>query len=128
MERISEKEFNEKKYFGIAMSVDLYKCSPEKIRSADEIKKFVRELCEMIKMNRYGETVVVHFGSNDKVEGFSMTQLIDSSLISGHFANSTNATYLDIFSCRYYDANVVADFAKKFFEAKEAKSNVVLRK
>ena len=114
--------------WGILSSIDLYGCNPEKIRDAELIKKFVAELCDLIEMKRFGETVVVHFGEDEKVAGFSMTQLIETSLISAHFANLTNTTYLDVFSCKYYDSQVVADFAKDFFDADEVRMQVLNRR
>ena len=114
--------------WGILSSIDLYGCNPDKIRDADLIKKFVVELCDLIEMKRFGETVVVHFGEDEKVAGFSMTQLIETSLISAHFANLTNTTYLDVFSCKYYDSQVVADFAKNFFDADEVRLQVLNRR
>jgi len=117
----------ERKVWGIASSFDIYNCRPETIRSAEAIKQFVKELCDLIEMKRFGETVVVHFGEDEKVEGFSMTQLIETSLISAHFANLTNATYLDVFSCKPYDPQVVEDFAVKFFGGSHCNTNVNLR-
>jgi S-adenosylmethionine/arginine decarboxylase-like enzyme len=114
--------------WGISSSIDLYDCNPETIRDAEKIKQFVKELCVLIDMKRYGETVVVHFGEDEKVAGFSMTQLIETSLISAHFANHTNTTYLDVFSCKYYDSEQAADFAKKFFGAKEVSLQVIKRR
>jgi S-adenosylmethionine/arginine decarboxylase-like enzyme len=46
-----------------------------------------------------------------------MIQLIETSLISGHFANLTNSAYIDIFSCKAYDPDTVAEFTRKFFQA-----------
>jgi hypothetical protein len=68
-------------------------------------------------MRRFGETQVIHFGEDERVAGFSMVQLIETSLISGHFANLTNAVYLDVFSCKLYDPQTVQDFAMEFFGA-----------
>lgn len=121
------EEAKERKVWGIASSFDIYNCNPETIRSADAIRQFVIELCDLIEMKRFGETVVVHFGEDEKVEGFSMTQLIETSLISAHFANLTNATYLDVFSCKPYDPALVEEFAVKFFGGTHCKTNVNLR-
>jgi len=104
--------------WGISSSIDIYECDPETIRSADKIRQFVVELCELIQMKRYMDTLVVHFGEDEKVAGFSMVQLIETSLISAHFANLTNTTYLDVFSCKPYDPDVVAEFAQEFFGGK----------
>lgn len=114
--------------WGVAASIDIYDCNPETIRDADEIKRFVAELCELIQMKRFGETQVVHFGEDEKVAGFSMTQLIETSLISAHFANQTNATYLDVFSCKPYDTEVVARFAQAFFGGSRVVTQVNLRR
>jgi len=113
--------------WGILSSIDLYDCNPETIRDAEKIKQFVIELCDLIEMKRFGETQVVHFGEDEKVAGFSMTQLIETSLISAHFANLTNATYLDVFSCKTYDSQKVVEFAKDFFQAETATVHVVER-
>lgn len=113
--------------WGILSSIDLYDCNPETIRDAEKIKQFVIELCDLIEMKRFGETQVVHFGEDEKVAGYSMTQLIETSLISAHFANLTNATYLDVFSCKAYDSQKVVEFAKAFFQAETAAVHVVER-
>lgn len=114
--------------WGLDTGIDLHGCNPETIRNAEKIKEFVAQLCERIEMKRFGECVVVNFGEDEKVAGFSMTQLIETSLISGHFANKTNNVYLDIFSCKYYSPYDAAEFAKEFFEAKDYTLNYTLRK
>lgn len=103
--------------WGLATSFDLYDCDPATIRDADEIRRFVAELCDLIEMRRFGETQVIHFGEDERVAGFSMVQLIETSLISAHFADLTNAVYLDVFSCKLYDPQTVQDFAMQFFGA-----------
>ena len=125
---MTKDEYNQKNAWGLLASIDLYDCTPETIRDADAIKRFVRELCEHIDMRRFGECQVVHFGDDPRVSGFSMTQLIETSLISAHFANETNATYLDVFSCKYFDPETTAQFAREFFGAQEYILNVTLRK
>lgn len=123
-----KETFEAENAWGLLTSVDLYECNPDTIRSAELIRQFVVELCDLIEMRRYGECQVVHFGENPKVSGFSMVQLIETSLISGHFANESNTAYLDIFSCKFYEPSVVEEFAKKFFEAKKSHRSYVLRK
>jgi S-adenosylmethionine/arginine decarboxylase-like enzyme len=103
----------------LSTGIDLHFCDPDLIRDSNAIKRFVVELCDLIHMKRFGECVVVNFGEDEKVAGYSMTQLIETSLISGHFANLTNHAYIDVFSCKGYDPKTVADFAKDFFNAKD---------
>ena len=113
--------------WGLSSSIDLYDCNSKKIRNAKEIKRFVIELCDLIEMKRFGECNVVNFGEDEEVAGYSMTQLIETSLISGHFANKTNRVFLDVFSCKFYEPKVVADFAKEFFGASDYTLKYTLR-
>lgn len=113
--------------WGLLSSLDLYSCNPEIIRSDDKIRRYVVELCELIDMKRFGECQVVHFGQEERVAGYSMVQLIETSLISGHFANLTNSAYIDIFSCKPYDPHRVGHFSKSYFEAEAMEMHVTSR-
>jgi len=116
-----------KNAWGIASAIDIYNCEPEIIRDADAIRRFVVELCDLIEMKRFGETQVVHFGEDERVAGYSMVQLIETSLISGHFANLSNAVYLDVFSCKPYLPEMVQEFAERFFKGSHSHLNITLR-
>ena len=113
--------------WGLAASIDIYNCNPRTIRDAARIRQFVAQLCELIGMKRFGDTIVVHFGQEERVAGYSMVQLIETSLISAHFANQTNTAYLDVFSCKPYDPDAVAEFAQKFFGGSRCITHVNLR-
>lgn len=121
-------EYTRKKYWGITVSVDMRSCNPELIRDADKIKKFVDELCRLIKTRKFGECVVVNFGEKEEIQGYSMVQLVETSLVSGHFANKTNSAYVDVFSCKYFNPYEVADFCQKYFQAEEYLVDYVFRK
>jgi len=108
-------------------SLDMYECNPEIIRNADEIKRYVIELCDLMEMRRIGECQVVHFGEEERVAGYSMVQLIEASLISGHFAHLTHTAYIDIFSFRPYDSERAARFSREFFQADSVRSQVTTR-
>ncbi len=119
---------NVPQYWGLSSCIDLYDCDLELMRSADAIREFVRQICDRIKVKRYGETVVVHFGDDPRINGFSMMQLIETSLVSAHFAEASRAIYLDVFSCASYDPEDAADFALKYFKGKRYSLRVVERK
>jgi len=114
------------KAWGLCTAVDLQDCHPDLIRNADHIRRYVVDLCQLIDMKRFGECQIVNFGSG-RVAGYSMVQLISTSLISGHFANDTNNAYLDIFSCKGYDPAIVEAFSKDFFGARRSTATVTLR-
>jgi S-adenosylmethionine/arginine decarboxylase-like enzyme len=116
----------EGKAWGLSTSVDLQDCHPATIQSRAQIEAYVIALCDLIGMKRYGECQIVHFGEG-RVAGYSMIQLIETSLISGHFANDTNRAYLDIFSCKGYDPKIVEAFSKQFFGAQASTSSMTFR-
>ena len=116
----------EGKAWGLSAAVDLQDCRPEAIRDRAHIEAYVIALCKLIGMKRYGKCQIVHFGEG-RVACYSMIQLIETSLISGHFANDTNRAYLDIFSCKGYYPVVVEEFSRKFFGARNSTISVTLR-
>ena len=122
------KSESDTEYWGVSTSVDLYECNLELMQNADAIREFVIALCDRIKMRRYGDTQVVFFGDDPRVQGFSMTQLIETSLISAHFADASRAIYLDVFSCAPYDSEDTAKFAADYFKAAHYKYNVAYRR
>ncbi|MDI9633810.1 MAG: S-adenosylmethionine decarboxylase [Methanolinea sp.] len=121
------KTFRKENAWGLCTMVDLKGCNPETIRDPEKIREFIVRLCDLIEMKRFGDPTIVHFGPNERVAGYSMTQLIETSLVSGHFANESNSAYLDIFSCKEYPPEKTAKFCKEFFGAKSMNYNVVFR-
>ena len=119
---------NETECWGMSSCIDLYECDLKLMQDAEAIRTFVKLLCERIQMRRYGETQVVFFGDEPRVQGFSMTQLIETSLISAHFADASRAIYLDVFSCAPYDSEDTAKFAAKYFKAARYDLHVVQRR
>jgi len=122
------RDYEDKNAWGLLASIDLHHCNAESIRSPEKIRQFVLELCERIDMQRQGECHIERFGKGD-LEGYSMFQFIETSCISAHFDEKiANATYLDIFSCKYFNPFEAAEFAKKFFEAEDFTLSYTLRK
>jgi len=121
------EKYNKENPWGMSVCVDLKDCDPKTLRDAKKVKEFVNNLVLLLEMKKFGKTTVVDFGENPRVTGFSMTQLIETSLISGHFANNSNAIYLDIFSCKAYAPYKAAEFCKKFFGAKSYELKINFR-
>ena len=123
-----EATHDQVEYWGISSCINLYECDLALMQNEDAIREFVVLLCDRIKMRRYGETQVVFFGDEPRVQGFSMTQLIETSLISAHFADASRAIYLDVFSCAPYDPEETARFAADYFRAGRYQCDIVYRK
>jgi len=88
------------------------------MKNAKFIEETIIELCDVIEMKRFGECQIVHFGEGNK-EGYTAVLLIETSNITAHFANDISAIYFDIFSCKDYNALIVANFLHRKFEAEE---------
>lgn len=111
---------HEKDFYGQELIINLYDCDLVKISSGEEIKKFIIELCDnVIKMKRYGEPLIPHFGHENPItSGYSMVQLIETSSVTGHFSEYKKSTYINIFSCAWFDIERTARFCQEFFDAK----------
>ncbi|HEJ84250.1 MAG TPA: S-adenosylmethionine decarboxylase [Desulfobacteraceae bacterium] len=114
--------------FGWELVLDLYECDDETISSEEDIQRFARELCKVLDMKAYGDPLTPYFGENQEhTKGYSLLQFIETSSITGHFSESTGAAYINIFSCREYDYDLVEEFTKNFFGAKRIQSRRLVR-
>ncbi len=115
--------------YGLEVVLDLYDCNPKVIRSSKKLAEYVTKLCKLLKMEKYGKTLLPHFGYKEAyTAGYSMLQFIETSSITGHFSELWNAAYINIFSCRYFDAQKAIKFTVKFFGSKKFKKRVLVRK
>ena len=115
------------RYWGKEVSIDLTLCNPKTIRSKKKLEEFIIELCDLIKVKRFRNPIIVNFGEDARIAGYSMVQLIETSLVSGHFANQSNSAYINVFSCKEFNHHKVEDYCRKFFEAKSIQSIVNYR-
>ena len=125
---VTKEEYEVSKAWGLSTAIDLHDCDPDLLKNANAIKEYTARVCALIDAKPWGPCHIQHFGINPDVAGYSMMQLVETSLISGHFANKTNRIFLDIFSCKYYDAAQAVEFSKEFFKAKDATFKSILRK
>jgi S-adenosylmethionine/arginine decarboxylase-like enzyme len=124
---LSKQNYSPVNTWGVLCSIDCHNCNPDIIRSAECLNLYVKELCKLIDMKTFGDCHIQHFGQEKKVEGYSLFQFIETSCISGHFANETNRAYIDCFSCKEYDTEKFANFTKNFFSANKYNLNVLKR-
>jgi len=117
-----------KKIYGKELILDLIDCDPQIIRSKKKILEYSDKLCNLIKVKKYGKPIVERFALHlDHAAGYSLVQLIESSLVSGHFSELWNRAYVNIFSCNDFDDKKAAVFTKKFFNAKNIKKRILIR-
>jgi len=113
-------------YWGYHAMLDCRACDIESIKSYDNVYNFAKSLVNAIDMKAFGEPQIVHFGEGNKA-GFTLVQLIETSNICAHFCNDTGDAYIDVFSCKPYDRDVVRDEIIKFFKPRQITVNYIER-
>ena len=118
----------DQKVFGYELIMDLYDCDQESISSSKSLQKYVNRLCKLIKMKKYGKTLLPYFGENKAfTKGYSLVQLIETSSITGHFSEYWKTAYINIFSCKKYNQALAKKFTQQFFSAKRMRARFLIR-
>ncbi|OGZ32537.1 MAG: hypothetical protein A3H02_00125 [Candidatus Niyogibacteria bacterium RIFCSPLOWO2_12_FULL_41_13] len=122
------------KYYGKELILDLHECNQQKFKRRT-IKKFFIKLCNLIDMQRAElywwddySLPVKERQTEPHLKGTSAVQFIMTSNITIHTLDILKSVYLNIFSCKDFNANEAAEFSRKFFEGRIASKIVVNRK
>jgi S-adenosylmethionine decarboxylase len=103
-------------YWGYHLILDCKSGNLDKIKSGDNIKRFVEELVPRIKMVAYGDPTIEHFATHiPEAAGYSLVQLIETSSITGHFVDKNGDCYIDIFSCKEFDIETAKQVVQEYF-------------
>ena len=117
-------------YWGYHLTLDCAGLDYNTITSYATIYKFAKTLVKDIDMVAYGEPQIVEFGSGNKA-GYTLVQLIETSNICAHFVpndgNGGSAMYLDVFSCKEFDQQIVIDLVHEYFKANFIKPTFLKR-
>ena len=117
-----------KKIYGYELIMDLYGCNRKIIGSKKKLKEYIDELCRLIKMKKYGRTLLQYFGEKKAyTKGYSLVQLIETSSITGHFSELWGRAYINIFSCKKFDHIAARKFTRQFFQAAKIKNTFFIR-
>ena len=102
------------KSWGFHLIVNISNCKKKYITDKEQIRKFMSELIQKIKMIPLSEAVIVesHYGG-PKMYGISAIQLIRTSSISCHFVEYNKSGYIDIFSCKEFNIGKTIKIIKK---------------
>jgi S-adenosylmethionine/arginine decarboxylase-like enzyme len=106
------------KIWGHHLILDVKGCQIDKATNPEYIGLFVKDLVKLIDMVPYGEPQVVHFADGTDKAGWTVIQLIETSNIMGHFLDDSGDLYLDVFSCKDFEASVVLNAVENHFHPK----------
>ncbi len=120
--------------YGYELVLDLYNCEPSMF-NRESINAFFDELCDVISM----EKCEVHFWDDVDVppdeqqtephtKGTSAVCFILTSTIVIHTLDVLETVYVNIFSCKDYDANIAAEFTRKWFRGEIRNSTFIERR
>lgn len=114
--------------WGKHLIIDMSAGDKAAVRNADAIRCFVVELVDAIEMKAFGEPTIQHFAEHvPEAAGYSLVQLIETSAITGHFCDTSGDAYIDIFSCKDFDAQVAIDVVRRAFRPAHVSSTVLAR-
>ena len=114
-----QKPQKENSYWGYHLMLDCRSCDIDKITDRDNLAAFATEMVKRIGMKAYGMPQLNHFATHDpEAAGYTLTQLIETSLISGHFVDKNGDCYLDIFSCKQFSIQEAKNVVQEFLNPK----------
>ena len=122
------------KNYGKELILDLHGCNTKKF-TRRALRRFFQDLCSLIDMERcelfwwddYG-LPAEEWQTEPHLKGTSAVQFIMTSNITIHTLDLMGNVYLNIFSCKDFDAKKAADFSRKFFEGRVAGATTIVRK
>ena len=120
--------------YGKEIVLDLHNCNTKKFTRAT-IKKFFKELCVLIDMERRDLHWWDDHGlppeecqTEPHLKGTSAIQFIKTSNITIHTLDLMSNVYLNIFSCKDFSSKKAIGFSRKFFQGKIASATTIIRK
>jgi len=100
--------------WGTLAAIDLHGGDRARLADPDTIRRFVPEVIAAIGMRAHGPLRIDRFG-DDELEGWSALQFIETSSITVHADEVFGRCFIDVFSCRPFDADVAAAIAVGHF-------------
>ena len=119
---------NTNNFWGYHLILDCHACDVPSIQSRDNVYNFIKNLVRDINMEPIGEPYIEYTAAEfpDKA-GFTAVQIIVTSSIVAHFIDSTGDLYLDVFSCKPFDNDIVIASVKDAFMPKRIRTNYLTR-
>jgi len=120
-------------HYGEELILDLHGCNPARFNRKD-LRRFLEELCNLIKMER----VILHFWdyeddpeayrvAPEHLKGTSVVQFIQTSNITIHALDDLKKVFLNVFSCKLFDPDLVSSFTVAFFGGEIVEKHFIRR-
>jgi S-adenosylmethionine decarboxylase len=100
--------------WGKLAAIDLHGCERSKLVDSAVIVAFLAELVPAIGMEAHGPVHIDRFGDGE-LEGWSAMQFIKTSAVSVHADEVGCRCFVDVFSCKEFEAERAARIAHSHF-------------
>ena len=122
------------KCYGKELILDVHDCDSSTF-TRKSIRNYFKKLCAMIDMERcelywwddYGIPIEER-ETEPHLKGTTAIQFIKTSNITIHTLDILKRTYLNIFSCKDFDENVVKKFSENWFKGNIINNHIIERK
>jgi len=119
--------------YGYSSILDVVDCNPEAF-TRESIERFLVALCEAIDMERedlhfwdYEGDPNGYAAAPTHLRGTSAVQFIKTSSIVIHTLDDLNVVFIDLFSCKEYEPNVVIAIVEDHFKGEVWSSRTLVR-
>jgi len=115
-------------YWGYHLILDCSNCDQTLMTDYNNVDNWIRQLVQDIDMQPIGDPRIEYTAENliDKA-GFTVVQIIVTSSIVAHFVDSLGHIYLDVFSCKQFDVEIVKKSVKNAFECSTYREHFLVR-
>jgi S-adenosylmethionine decarboxylase len=114
--------------FGPHLMLDCRGCNAEKIGNLEYVFKFLNELPERIGMTKITQPYVFPYeGLVPEDKGITGTVIIAESHITFHSFTDKDYFFFDVFSCKHFDTDIVAQMVQEAFEVQHVERHEALR-
>jgi len=112
--------------YGLHLTIDAYGADPSKLADPGLLFETLDALPALIGMQKIGPPQMAQFKEADKA-GVSGIIMIVESHISIHTYEKKDCFFMDVFSCKHFDHEVVVEHVKRVFGATDMEINLVER-
>ena len=108
--------------YGMEAVIDCYYCNP-KLFTREHLRKYFKSLVKRIDM----QAEELFFWDNNVADELMAVQFIITSNITVHCLHKLERVYVNIFSCKEFNAHDAMQYTQNFFEARKISEKTVLR-
>jgi S-adenosylmethionine decarboxylase len=105
-------------YWGYHLILDVSGCDQTLMSNKENVYNWITNLVKDIDMKPIGEPSIEYTAADDiDKAGFTAIQVIVTSSIVAHFIDATKQIYIDVFSCKKFDIDIVKRSIETYFKA-----------